>query len=360
MIELGIARTAPERREAASTAYTDLITAALLSRAAGGLLDTPQAVGALEVAAGIWQRAFQSAAVRDAHPRTGSIAPELLGIIGRQLCRTGQAVFALEVDGQHVKILPVWSWDVHGGPDPASWWYRLDLSGPSSQSSIVRPAASVVHLRYAVDPSHPWIGLSPLAVAASTGRLAGLLEQALGDEAGGPRGTLITTPEATGAAGDGDDPDADPYAAIKGDLLRLKGDVALVESFAAGAGDKGARPDRDWKPERLGANPPASLVELRGAVFDAVLATCGVSPALFASSATATGIREAFRTFYRSTLLPVGAAVERELTDKLETPVALDWRRLGAADVATAARAYGVLVDGGMDKDEARTVAGLE
>ena len=280
----------------------------------------------------------------------------MLGIIGRQLCRTGQAVFLVEVDGQHVKLLPVWSWDVHGGPDPASWWYRLDIAGPSSQTSITRPAASVVHLRYAVDPSHPWIGLSPLAVAASTGRLAGLLEQALGDEAGGPRGTLITTPEATGAAGDGDDPDADPYAPIKGDLLRLKGDVALVESFAAGAGDKGARPDRDWKPERLGADPPAALVELRGAVFDAVLSTCGLSPALFASGGTATGIREAFRTYYRATLLPVGAAVERELSDKLETPVRLDFRRLGAADIATAARAYGALV--GAEMDQGRSADG--
>ena len=360
MIELGIAQVEPERREASG--YTDLIVSALLSRASGGLLDTPQAVGALEVAAGIWQRAFQSAAVREPNARTGSIAPEMLGIIGRQLCRTGQAVFAIEVDGQHVKLLPVWSWDVHGGPDPASWWYRLDIAGPSSQTTIVRGAESVVHLRYAVDPAHPWIGLSPLAVAASTGRLAGLLEQALGDEAGTPRGTLITTPEGTGAAGDGDDPDADPYAAIKGDLLRLKGDVALVESFAAGAGDKGARPDRDWKPERLGANPPAALVELRGAVFDGVLGACGISPALFASSATATGIREAFRTFYRVTLLPIGAAVERELTDKLETPVRLDFRKLGAADVATAARAYRALVgkDAVMSDADARTLTGLE
>ena len=45
MIELGIARTAPERREASGTTYTDLLTAALLSRASGGLLDTPQASG---------------------------------------------------------------------------------------------------------------------------------------------------------------------------------------------------------------------------------------------------------------------------------------------------------------------------
>ena len=60
-----------------------------------------------------------------------------------------------------------------------------------------------------------------------------------------------------------------------------------------------------------------------------------------------------------STLLPVGAAVERELSDKLETPVRLDWRQLGAADVATAARAYGALVGAEMDKDEARSLAGL-
>ena len=41
-------------------------------------------------------------------------------------------------------------------------------------------------------------------------------------------------------------------------------------------------------------------------------------------------------------------------------PVALDFRKLGAADIATAARAYGALVNADMDKAEARTVAGLE
>ena len=70
-----------------------------------------------------------------------------------------------------------------------------------------------MHAMYAYDPARPWDGLSPLQVAAQTGRLAAALEAALGDEAGGPRGTLITAPESTGAEGEGDDVE-DPYAEI--------------------------------------------------------------------------------------------------------------------------------------------------
>ena len=44
-----------------------------------------------------------------------------------------------------VGLVPAGSWDVRGGWDPESWWYRLDLFGPSGNVSRLVPSASVVH-----------------------------------------------------------------------------------------------------------------------------------------------------------------------------------------------------------------------
>ena len=63
----------------------------------------------------------------------------------------------------------------------------------------------------------------------------------------------------------------------------------------------------------------------------------------------------------RAGLLPLARLVEDEARAKLDSPdLSLDFRQLGAADIATAARAYGALVGAEMDPAEARTVAGLE
>ena len=66
-------------------------------------------------------------------------------------------------------LRPAGSWDVRGGPRESEWWYRLDLFGPSSGNETrFVPGASVLHFRYAVDPSRPWTGISPIQWARLT------------------------------------------------------------------------------------------------------------------------------------------------------------------------------------------------
>ena len=52
-------------------------------------------------------------------------------MIGRSLIRQGEIVFAMEVRGGRLMLLPAASWDIHGDVDPSTWNYRLTLGGPS-------------------------------------------------------------------------------------------------------------------------------------------------------------------------------------------------------------------------------------
>ena len=151
---------------------------------------------------------------------------------------------------------------------------------------------------------------------------------------GGRRSPTVTVPE-----GHGDDvPEGktDPLAALRSDLAELRGGVGLLETTAGGYGDKGGRPDRNWKPERLGANPPMSLAEIRAGVERAVLSACGIPPSL-AVDADGTAQRESFRRFLHATIQPVGELIAAELSE-LEEHITLDFSRLFAADVQGRAR----------------------
>ena len=90
----------------------------------------------------------------------------------------------IDVRQGKVSLTPCGQWTVHGNDDPASWIYRLTLSGPDSTRMITLPGASVLHIRYAPHPARPWAGRSPLtsgrAIPAKAASL--LLEHATSEE----------------------------------------------------------------------------------------------------------------------------------------------------------------------------------
>ena len=55
----------------------------------------------------------------------------------------------------------------------------------------------------------------------------------------------------------------------------------------------------------------------------------------------------------------LGRIVADELTRKLETEIRFDWVGLGAADIASRARGFQSLVNGGMDVAKAAALAGI-
>ena len=75
----------------------------------------------------------------------------------------------------------------------------------------------------------------------------------MSDESAGTRGNVIPLPQGN-AGEDDDDGDLDK---LQDDITNLGGKTALVETAAAGYGEgRGAAPQADWKPQRVGANPP--------------------------------------------------------------------------------------------------------
>ena len=339
-----------ETRAAAEPAadYTDVLAALLLARAEGTAID-PAATAALETAAGLLARAFSVATVKPSTPRTAALSASVLACIGRELIRRGEAVFVLGVDGGRVQALPASHWEVRGGRTPASWWYRLDMPAPDETATVTAPGDGVLHFRFAADPRRPWEGIAPLSWASSTGRLSGALEQALAGEAAGPFGHVIPTPDVS-----------TDRTQLKADLDQLRGGIKLVETTASGWGEsRAAAPAGDWKQQRIGADPPASVVSLRSDAAMAVLAACGVPPPLVAPG-DGTAAREAWRRFLHGTVHPLGEAVREEAARKLGVPdLSLSFDRLFASDLSGRARAFQSMVNGGMDAAKAAALAGL-
>ena len=344
------------------SSYTDIVVDALVAAAAGSDRASVQATAALESCSGWWSRALATARVSPQTPATMAVQPHVLAAIGRGLCRGGDVLFMLEIDGGRLRAAQVGAWTVRGRPDPTSWSYQCHLVGPDATEVVTVPAAGVLHCRYAVDPMEPWRGLGPLQFARETGRLAGSAEQALADEAGGPRGSLIPVAEGPGG---GDDDESPGIRALKALLPKLRGRIALPETQAGGGGQgAGAAPHRDWRPERLGASPPEPLVALRSDVGAAVAAACGIGPSLIQAAADGTGQRESYRRFLFSTLLPIARIIEGELRDKLDEPdLTLTFDELRAADLTGRARAYRSMVGkeaADIDPARAAALAGLD
>ena len=339
----------PEARQAGD--YTDLLTAAIEANATGGLAG--DATAAIESAAGAVSRAFASAEVAG----TDLVTSDVLAAIGRNLIRHGESLHLITVDqAGRVALRPVGSWSIQGGADPADWFYRCDIHGPSGSTTILAPGASVVHCKYSIDPARPWIGVGPLTRARLTAKLAGAVELALADEAGGARGNLLPIP-AAGTTGDAAD---DFLARLKGQLAGLRGKTLVLETTAGAFGDgRDSAPRRDWKAERLGAAPPASLISLDESAAQQILGACGVPASLVQANADGTAQREAFRRFVGLTIEPLARLVEAELGLKLSAPVKLGFTRLHSSDLAGRARAFQSMVVAGMPAPAAATLSGL-
>ena len=220
------------------------------------------------------------------------------------------------------------------------------------------PGAAVVDCRYAVDAARPYWGVSPLQWARQTGALAGNLELRLSEETGASVGAFVPYPADPGTdSEDADDPG--PTQLLRRDIRAGKGRILLVETTAAGLGEgRSAAPAGDWQSRRFGANPPATLRDLRGDASIAILGACGVPPDLCLPS-TAQGAREAFRRFILASVEPLAALVATELSEKLEATVRFDFTDTFAHDLAGRAMSFQRMVTAGMAPDKAAALSGL-
>ena len=182
-------RRAVEHR---SSSYTDAVVAAILSSATGGGVRTAAATAALESCATLYASALSSCAMTGPSVVTRALTAAWRGAVASELIRRGECLYLIDADPlAGLALVPVSSWDVHGGPDVASWIYRCAVTGPSTTAWRTRSAGGVLHLRWIVDAARPWAGVSPLQHASDTASLSAWLDKRLAEEASGPVGSFL-------------------------------------------------------------------------------------------------------------------------------------------------------------------------
>ena len=343
----------PERRQSGAS-FTDAVVRLLEAQAAGSVASVAS-TAAVEAAAGALSRALAAAEVSGPEWARGAVSAAFLAQVGRDLIRRGKSLHVLDVDlAGRVSLLPAASWNFEGGAHPKTWFVRATVYGPSTSETRYLPYAGVVFAKWGSESGQPYEGTGPLSWANITARLQSESERSLADEAGGPVAQLLAIPQ----DGGDDDSETDPLAELKADLRTARGKALLLETVAAAWGEgKSVAPQRDWKPERLGPDPPDGLVKVRADAFKAVLAAAGCSVALFDDS-DGTSKREALRQFFLGTVQPLARLLEAELTAKLEAAIGLSFD-LYNVDLAGRAQAFQKLVAGGVGVNEALIKAGL-
>ena len=343
------------------SSYADAVVSAILQSASGGGLRTALATAALESCGTLYASALAACEVSGPSVVTRALTAEWRAAVASSLVRHGQALYLIDADpSAGLALVPVSHWDVHGGPERASWFYRCELSGPSTTAWRTRSAGEVLHLRWLVDNARPWAGVSPLQHAADTGSLAGWLDKRLSEEASGPVGSFLPVakydadPDA-----DLDDDADDPLAALRRDIGAARGQTLLVETALASADSPASAPRKDYQVARFGANPPRDLVELREQVTRDIGSACGIPRALLDSTASGQAAREAWRQFVSTSVDGLARRIEAQLLDQLGVKVAIDSGPLGGRDLLGRASAFRRFTEAGMSVADARDAAGV-
>lgn len=348
--------------ESRAISFSAAIEQALENEAENAAQDAVQTgLAAQEAAAGLWERAFASATIAQGRRAQRMCRPSMMALIAREFVYSGESCWLLDVlDGQPVAGVAS-SWEVNGpGVFPQRWRYRLDVLGPSGNRTRRADWDGVLHFMMGRDPSQPWKGQAPLERAGTTRKLANLLETRLGEETAAQVGNIIALPRDPGQRQRADGTAYDPLEDTRKALSSIRGKTVLMETTASGWGEgRFAAPRNDWKPQRIGPDPPSSLNELRKEVTRLVLAALGVPPTLLQDAADGTAQRESWRRFLHGTIQPIANLVAEELSVKLDEDVKIDFSELFASDLSGRARAFQSMVQGGMDAAKAAALAGL-
>lgn len=337
-----------KRNKIEDRGYTEAVLLSIIRGAEGGLAAEVNATGAVQASASLLGRCMSLAEI------TPSTVAEALtaGImydVGCALMSEGECVYLIDVVDGRVVLTRAASWDVRNGA--IGWRYKLQVAGPTQTQTHDVPESAVFHPKINIDPSQPHKGRSPAEIGGHTSQMAANLERSLSDETGASSGAVLPHPSnLTG----------DRLEALKADLAKLGGKTALVESMQKGLGEGRAGAPDDWKPRRLGAHPPESLIALRSDANKAVLALCGVPPSIFSDGANANASREGLRQYLHSTITPIAALVAVEAKEKLHPETSFSFEALMASDLQGKARGCKALADAGFTLEQAAKMSGFQ
>ena len=231
--------------------------------------------------------------------------------------------------------------------DPYSYQLTYQQYG---RQGVTRPVARthVFHVRSNKN-IQTQRGISPLGAARQLKKISQRMERAISYESDAPPGYVIPLAKVT----------EDQRTAISNQLATLKGKIAVTETAVAGFDQgKASGPYQDWRQQRFGPMVPESSVQVQEMAYYQILAATGTPPDLFRAG-DGSAKREAYRQYLHLTVKPLSRLVEYE-AQRINAPISLDFKGLGAADVASKARAFQSLVKSGLSVEDAAYQAGLE
>ena len=307
----------PEVRES----YADVIQTALYDHALGSVgRPEPQETSTVLACCRLWSAAASSFAVEPNSPMT-----EVLPEIGWRLGRFGW--YGARLEGGELQMVDRYR-------RLPSGWYSIETDRDERTArTVVAPDAFL--LIELPGGRAPWRSSGATALAA--------LDRALAVDARKPVGLAL----GSGLEG------ALDLAAVTTTLTS-----AWRESFKAGSVVVS-----DGKPSIAHTGPSPQLLtgaanlrpDLVGSIFDSF----GVPRSLFLASGA--GSREALRLFTAVTGSWLAALIERAARRVLGETITVDaTRRNTPADLVSRSRSFGSLVAGGVERDEALRLAGLE
>ena len=343
-----------------TTTYTDLRVRDLMNAAI--VPADIDALAALEIASGLYARAFAVANIDPQSPLTRPLTPSVMSLIGRELIRRGEILFYMQRRGDTLTLTPASHWNVTGNStDPMEWLYFVDMPAPTGHRHVQVKGKDVLHFMYGVSPTQPWRGLGPLEFGKGTASLLAALEKSLLKEHRAPVANLLPIPDLSVATEeeDGENAEDETAESIKNAISSADGDAVLLPT-TAGGWNQGApeRPGADWKPTRLGPAPDGNTVSLEKEIALQVLAACGC-PIELVQSTSDGAQRESWRRFLHSSVSPLAVLVAEQIALKLDEPVKIGFSSLYAADTESRVRAFKSLVESGMATDKAAGISGL-
>ncbi|MBV7393260.1 phage portal protein [Mameliella sediminis] len=285
-----------------------------------------------------WQSGF--AMLNDA---TGTLRPDVLAQMGRDLCMKGESVWHIRADGSALDLLPVAYWDELGRGK-----YHLHIARVNETETVKALAGEVLHLKINMDPVQPWKGRSPWQMMGLSPSLMSEIEGTFSTAATYAGKGLLPFPAAVSEEQKG--------KAISG----LQSGALAVRTSKADYAQQTGGHQSEWRRVDLSADlQKTDFAEISRDLHIRLLTGCGIPPALMTENGNAGAMREAYRLFVLQTIQPLARQCLPELMDKLGL-TSLTTDDMMSADVAGRARAVGILTGAGVSLDKALKMAGWD
>ena len=336
--------------------YTSTILDAVHSVADSASGGSPEKTFAVEAGIRLLADIVSTARLEGPGPIVQAVGEVGLGAMARGLLLRGSANYWIQSGVSGIRLIPVVIEGITGGPDPATWAFKVSAPGPSSSLRTELSNAEILRPVYSTDPARPWDSVGPLERAGVSASLLGKLESAFAQEAGTTVATILPL----------DHPFPDGFEEREGttsrlaeDFKNLRGRLRLFLAHPS-RGDGAPRnvPRSDLQQIKLGPRYDVATAEARAQVGADALAAMGISAVLFDVTAAGTSRREAWRQLFAGAVLPLAEKILSEIRVKLGH-VSASWDSAAFQDQLGRASISKRLTESGVSIERSLELAGL-